>query len=234
MGCRCTACQRFNLHGDILHGDNLQRRSAIFSPAIKHRHFSASLRGAVPHFALIVFYLAAPLLINQKPLPNNRVMSLFGTILLGAQCWADHNWTMSPTRPYTDILARLRAAGLRPTRQRLALGQALFAAGNRHVTAEELFIMVADSSRVSLATVYNTLHQFTAAGLLREVVIGPGRSFFDTNVTDHHHIFFEDEERLQDIPASDIEIARLPDPPPGHATTRVDLVIRVTSDSPSK
>jgi Fe2+ or Zn2+ uptake regulation protein len=82
-----------------------------------------------------------------------------------------------------EIIERLRAVGLRPTRQRLALTQLLFNRGDRHVTAEQLHgEALASAIPVSLATVYNTLHQFTAAGLLREVVVEPGRSYFDTNI----------------------------------------------------
>ncbi len=104
-------------------------------------------------------------------------------------------------RPYTQVLERLRAAGLRPTRQRLALARLLFDGGDRHVTAEILHGEALDAAiRVSLATVYNTLHQFTAAGLLLEIVVDSQRSYFDTNISDHHHFFFESSGRLDDIP----------------------------------
>ena len=98
---------------------------------------------------------------------------------------------------------------MRPTRQRLALGKLLFDGGDRHVTAEQLHAEAGGNGiRVSLATVYNTLNQFTAAGLLREVVVAPGKSYFDTNIDDHHHFFYEDDGALQDIPA-DAELARV-------------------------
>jgi len=90
--------------------------------------------------------------------------------------------------PSPDLAERLRSAGLRPTRPRLALARLLFDAGHRHVTVEELHKeAIAAAIPVSLATIYNSLHQFTAAGLLREVVIAPGRLYFDTNVDKHHH-----------------------------------------------
>src|SRR5262249_60651102 len=90
-------------------------------------------------------------------------------------------------RPYANALDLPRAVKLRPPRQRLALARLLFEKGDRHVTAEQLHGEAqAASVRVSLATVYNTLHQFIGAGLLREVVVDPGRSYFDTNVSDHH------------------------------------------------
>ncbi len=133
------------------------------------------------------------------------------------------------SRPYTQVLEQLRGAGLRPTRQRLALAKLLFEGGNRHVTAEILHAEAqAASVRVSLATVYNTLHQFTAAGLLREIVVDSQRSYFDTNLTDHHHFFFEGSNRLEDIPGEDVVISRLPDPPAGKAIRRVDVVVRLT------
>jgi len=131
-------------------------------------------------------------------------------------------------RPFANALELLRAAGLRPTRQRLALARLLFDRGDRHVSAEQLHgEATAASVPVSLATVYNTLHQFVTAGLLREVVVNPGRSYFDTNVGDHHHFFFEDSGELVDIPGDRIGVTSLPAPPPGTAIRRIDVIIRV-------
>jgi Fur family iron response transcriptional regulator len=132
-------------------------------------------------------------------------------------------------RPFTSIVQRLRAAGLRPTSQRLYLARLLFEQGDRHVTAEQLH-SEAQAARipVSLATVYNTLHQFTAAGLLRELVIESGRSYFDTNVTNHHHFFFEENGALVDIPGEHVALACIPTPPEGSKVSRVDVVVRVT------
>ncbi len=138
---------------------------------------------------------------------------------------------MSHPRPYTGVLNRLKAVGLRPTRQRLALAKLLFDNGDRHVTAEALHGQaLAEHVRVSLATVYNTLHQFTDAGLLREVVVDSGRSYFDTNTAEHHHFYFEDTGRLQDIAADAVELACLPRPPEGARVRRVDVIIRLTGD----
>jgi Fur family transcriptional regulator, iron response regulator len=123
---------------------------------------------------------------------------------------------------------RLRAAGLRPTRQRVALARLLLEKGDRHVTAEQLHGEASSAAiRVSLATVYNTLHQFTEAGLLREVVVEPGRSYFDTNTSDHHHFFCEASARLQDIPGEEVKVSRYPLPPAGTKISRVDVIIRV-------
>ena len=138
---------------------------------------------------------------------------------------------MGNDRPYSSIIDRLKSAGLRPTRQRLALVKLLFDKGNRHVTAENLHGEASAANvRISLATVYNALHQFTAAGLLREVVVEPGRSYFDTNVEEHHHFYREDTCGLEDIPGEHLQVGDLPAPPAGTSVTRVDVVIRVKSD----
>ena len=125
------------------------------------------------------------------------------------------------------IVAHLRNAGLRPTRQRVDLGRILFAKGDRHVSAEDLHAEAESAGvRVSLATVYNALHQFTEAGLLREVAIDAGRTYFDTNVSEHHHFFVEGEGQLIDFVGS-VDIDRLPEPPPGMEITSVEVVVRV-------
>src|SRR5271170_8144471 len=127
---------------------------------------------------------------------------------------------------------RLRAAGLRPTRQRLALARLLLENGNRHVTAEQLHSeALAASIPVSLATVYNTLHQFIQCGMLREVVVEPGRSYFDTNIDDHHHFFCESSGMLQDIPSELVSVGNLPPPPPGAEIRRVDVIIRIRPEA---
>jgi len=139
---------------------------------------------------------------------------------------------MTDIRPYAPIVQKLRGARLRPTRQRLSLARLLFDSGDRHVTAEQLHEeAVAAKVPVSLATIYNTLHQFTTAGLLREVVIEPGRSYFDTNVTDHHHFYVEGEGRLVDIPGDQVALTRIPSPPEGASIHRVDVIVRLRSDS---
>lgn len=135
---------------------------------------------------------------------------------------------MTGSRPYAPLVERLKQAGLRPTRQRLALAKLLFDPGNRHITAEQLHAEAQGANvRVSLATVYNTLHQFTEQGLLREVVVEAGRSYFDTNTGDHHHFYFEATGELQDVAGSAVEVARLPSPPAGQRLERVDVVIRL-------
>ena len=126
------------------------------------------------------------------------------------------------------LTAVLRMAGLRPTRQRVALAELLFGGSHRHVSAEELLAEAnAAKVNVSLATIYNTLHQFRSAGLLREVAVDASRSYFDTDTSDHHHFYLEDEQRVIDIPASSIVIQNLPEPPKGTSITHVDVVVRV-------
>ena len=135
---------------------------------------------------------------------------------------------MRMLRPSPNLVERLRGVGLRPTRQRLALARLLFDAEDRHVTAEQLHgEALAAAIPVSLATVYNALHQFTDAGLLREVVVEPGRSYFDTNIDDHHHFFCESTGMLQDIPGAAVTVGQLPHAPDGTEISRVDVIIRV-------
>ncbi|WP_374314373.1 iron response transcriptional regulator IrrA [Dongia sp.] len=139
---------------------------------------------------------------------------------------------MESKRPFTSILAKLKEAGLRPTRQRLSLAKLLFEGGDQHVSAEDLHAeAIANRIQVSLATIYNTLHQFTTAGLLREVVVEPGRSYFDNNVTPHHHFFVEGEGRLMDIPATEVALSQLPQPPSGMKVSRVDVIVRLANDN---
>jgi Fur family iron response transcriptional regulator len=132
------------------------------------------------------------------------------------------------TRPYSNALRCLQDVGLRPTRQRLVLAKLLFDGDNRHVTAEALHHEVAETgAKVSLATVYNTLHQFTEAGILKEVIVDPNRKYFDTNMSDHHHIFFKDEEKLKDVSADELVISALPGAPAGKKISGVSVVVHM-------
>ena len=130
--------------------------------------------------------------------------------------------------PVHDLKERLRSAGLRPTRQRVALGWLLFGRGDRHLSAETLFDE-AQRARVpvSLATIYNTLNQFTQVGLLREIAIDGSRTYFDTNISDHHHFFIEGGDGLLDIPAREVTVTNLPEPPEGMEISRVEVVVRL-------
>jgi Fur family iron response transcriptional regulator len=130
--------------------------------------------------------------------------------------------------PWHDVKAMLRQVGLRPTRQRMALGWILFAKGDRHLTAEMLYEEATKAKvPVSLATVYNTLHQFTEVGLLRQVAVDGSKTYFDTNVSDHHHFFVEGENALVDIPGAEKIVGKTPEAPEGYEIARVDVVVRL-------
>jgi Fur family iron response transcriptional regulator len=134
--------------------------------------------------------------------------------------------------PLSDFRDKLRRVGLRPTRQRIALGWLLFGKGDRHLTAEMLF-EEATRSRipVSLATVYNTLHQFTEAGLLRQLAVDGSKAYFDTNPTEHHHFIIEGEDVVVDVPADTIAVGDLPPPPDGLEIASVEVIVRLKRKS---
>jgi Fur family iron response transcriptional regulator len=137
---------------------------------------------------------------------------------------------MSEHRSYSEALATLKKANLRPTRQRLALCHLLFDKGNRHIRAETLHEEAQRSGiSVSLATVYNALHQFTNAGLLRQVVVDGACTYFDTNVTPHQHFFIVDDGELMDVPGPGVNISDLPPPPEGTKIDQVEVIVRVSS-----
>ncbi|WP_455476493.1 iron response transcriptional regulator IrrA [Bartonella sp. B17] len=126
---------------------------------------------------------------------------------------------------------RLRQNGLRPTRQRLELANMIFSQGNRHIAAEELYEeAIKLGVPVSLATVYNTLHQFTEAGLLRIIAVEGSKTWFDTNTSDHYHFYIEGENRILDIPGNlekSLIIENLPQPPDGMEISHIDLIVRL-------
>ncbi|MBV9558472.1 MAG: transcriptional repressor [Pseudolabrys sp.] len=130
--------------------------------------------------------------------------------------------------PWHDVKSMLRSVGLRPTRQRMSLGWILFGKGDRHLTAEMLY---EEASRakvpVSLATIYNTLHQFTEVGLLRQVAVDGSKAYFDTNVSEHHHFFVEGGNELLDIPGAEVIVDKTPTAPEGYEIARVDVVVRL-------
>lgn len=126
------------------------------------------------------------------------------------------------------IEQQVRDAGLRPTRQRVALAQLLFAKGDRHLSAEELHEEAQLAGvPVSLATVYNALHQFTDAGMLRILAVEGSKTYFDTNTSDHHHYFVEGENRVYDIEGTAVKVMNLPEPPEGMEIANVDIVVRL-------
>ena len=130
--------------------------------------------------------------------------------------------------PWHDVNEMLQSAGLRPTRQRMALGWLLFGKGARHLTAEMLYEEATLAKvPVSLATVYNTLNQLTDAGLLRQVSVDGTKTYFDTNVTAHHHFYLENNHELVDIPDPNLVLSKMPDVPEGYEIARVDMVVRL-------
>ncbi|NOT72954.1 MAG: transcriptional repressor [Hyphomicrobium sp.] len=127
----------------------------------------------------------------------------------------------------------MKTAGLRPTRQRLALGGLLFAGEDRHVTAEQLHAeVVALGEHVSLATVYNTLHQFRRAGLVRELAVEGSKAYFDTNTSNHNHFLLEQSGELMDIPGDRIQVSGLPVPPEGMEIAHIDVIVRLAKKAP--
>ncbi|WP_210257357.1 iron response transcriptional regulator IrrA [Chelativorans sp. ZYF759] len=132
-----------------------------------------------------------------------------------------------------DARQRICDAGLRPTRQRVALADLLFAKGDRHLSAEELHEEALTAGvTVSLATVYNTLHQFTEAGLLRILALESSRTYFDTNTSDHHHFFVEGENLVLDIDHGPVTVSNLPEPPEGMEVANVDIIVRLRPKVP--
>ena|SRR6476469_2255818 len=134
--------------------------------------------------------------------------------------------------PWHDVKSMLRQVGLRPTKQRMALGWILFGKGDRHLTAEMLYEEALKAKvPVSLATIYNTLHQFTEVGLLRQVAVEGARAYFDTNTSTHHHFFIEGRDELVDIPGTDVLVGKTPAAPEGYEVARVDVVVRLRKKS---
>ncbi len=146
----------------------------------------------------------------------------------GAKTGRGHGEARGTAAGRVSVRVLLRDAGLRPTRQRVALGEILYGRGHRHVSAEALHEeALAARVPVSLATVYNTLHQFTEAGLLREVAVEGTKTYFDTNVSNHHHFYVEGENSVFDIPGDGVAIGAVPVPPEGMEIVRVDVVVRL-------
>ena len=132
------------------------------------------------------------------------------------------------SRPWENLRARLRQIGLRSTRQRMAIGHILFSKSHRHVTAEMIHAEATQAKlQVSLATVYNTLHLFTEAGLLRQIAVDASKAHFDTDNSDHHHFFIENQDKLMDISGAEMVIGRTPNPPEGYEIARIDVLVRL-------
>lgn len=129
----------------------------------------------------------------------------------------------------TSLSARLARAGLRPTAKRVQLAHVLFDGGDKHFTAEQAHEMATKAGmKMSQATVYNTLNQLAAAGLLHRIALDSKRTFFDTNTGDHHHIFYDDNSELVDVPLDQVKVSGTPALKPGETIRRIDVILRVS------
>ena len=138
---------------------------------------------------------------------------------------------MSNISIYTE---KLRESGLRPTRQRLKICEVLFLPEKTfHFTINDLTKIIEDklSKKISLATVYNTIHAFKKKGYLKEVSINADKSYFDTNVTEHHHFFDEDTNELIDCSNEDIDSVNIKRNITGKKIKSVEVLIKVATDN---
>ena len=133
-----------------------------------------------------------------------------------------------------DFINKLRNSGLRPTRQRIKICEALFNTDKTfHFTVNDLAKMMQKNfnEKISLATVYNTLHAFKKKGYVKEISLGNDKSYFDTNISSHHHFFDTKTNELIDIDSSKVELKNIPNPPKGKSIKDIDVVINVENDS---
>ena len=123
---------------------------------------------------------------------------------------------------------KLSQRSIRPTKIRVAIAALLFDGHDKHVCVDDVIELArAREIKTSVASVYNTLNHFAAAGLLRRVTVEQGKAFFDTNLSYHHHFYYEDEQRLEDIPVDDIKVTGLPKLPEGRSLKSIDVTLRV-------
>ena len=133
-----------------------------------------------------------------------------------------------------DFINKLRNSGLRPTKQRIKICEALFNTEKTfHFTVNDLAKMMQKNfnEKISLATVYNTLHAFKKKGYVKEISLWNDISYFDTNISSHHHFYDTKTNELIDIDSSKIELKNIPNPPKGKSIKEIDVVINVENDS---
>ena len=136
---------------------------------------------------------------------------------------------IDPLSTYNMALRKIEESGIIPTKQRRVLAKILFEKGNRHISAENLFDEVKKEDRkISMATIYNTLKQFTNLGLIREIVVDKNKSLYDTNNKPHYHLYIEDEGKVHDIPTDNINL-NLPSVPACLNLHNIDVIVRVRS-----
>ena len=122
----------------------------------------------------------------------------------------------------------LKNVALRPTKQRIALTKILFQENNLHVTAEQLHSeAIRKGYKISLATVYNALNSFKEAGIVKQVLVEPGKIYFDTNTESHHHFYIEETGELVDVPDDECKIVSLPRIPAEYMVSQVEITIRL-------
>ena len=144
------------------------------------------------------------------------------------------NKVFDPFSAYNVALRKIEESGIRPTKQRRILARILFEKGDRHISAENLFDEVKREDRkISMATIYNTLKQFTSLGLIREVVVDKNKSLYDTNNKPHYHLYIEDEGKIHDIPTDNINLD-LPSIPACLTLHNIDIIVRVRSVKDNK
>tara|TARA_Y100000588_G_C14071570_1_gene846019 strand:- start:372 stop:821 length:450 start_codon:yes stop_codon:yes gene_type:complete len=132
-----------------------------------------------------------------------------------------------PMSLYNQAIKKIDRSGIRPTKQRRILAKILFEKGNRHISAEELYSEVRKQDRqISMATVYNTLKQFTTLGLIREIVVDKSKSLYDTNNKNHYHLYIEDEGKIIDIPTKNINLD-IPSIPACLQLHNIDIIVRI-------
>ena len=132
-----------------------------------------------------------------------------------------------PMDIYHQAMKKIESSGIRPTKQRRVLAKILFEKGNRHLSADELFHDVKKEDRkISMATVYNTLKQFTSLGLVREVVVDQNKSLYCTNHKSHYHLYIEDEGKIVDIPTKNIDL-NIPSIPACLQLHNIDVIVRI-------
>ena len=137
------------------------------------------------------------------------------------------NLTYNPLTTYSKAIKKLLNNGIRPTKQRMILARLLFENGDRHISAEEIYIELKKQDRkISLATIYNTLKQFTNIGLLKEITIDQNKSIYCTNHDAHYHILIEDENKIIDIPQKNIDL-NIPQIPACLSLHNIDIIVRV-------
>ena len=132
-----------------------------------------------------------------------------------------------PMNIYHQAMKKIESSGIRPTKQRRVLAKILFENGNRHLSADELFHDVKKEDRkISMATVYNTLKQFTSLGLVREIVVDQNKSLYCTNHKSHYHLYIEDEGKIVDIPTKNIDL-NIPSIPACLQLHNIDVIVRI-------